>query len=51
MTIGVDYASVDGNAKPDFAAAKKGGAQFAIPRAIYGRDADGKSGPPFRDPV
>jgi GH25 family lysozyme M1 (1,4-beta-N-acetylmuramidase) len=49
--IGLDYASVDGNATPDFAAAKKAGAQFAIPRAVYGRSADGKSKTPFIDPV
>lgn len=48
--IGPDYASVDQNAPPDFAAAKAAGARFAIPRAIYGRPLSG-SRAPFRDPV
>src|SRR5262245_13817380 len=51
MTIGVDYASVDRNAKPDFAAAKKAGASFAIARAAYGRSVVANSTAPFRDPV
>ena len=51
-TIGMDYASVDDNAKPDFAAAKRAGARFAIPRGIYGRQVRGQGYPgPFRDPV
>jgi peptidoglycan hydrolase-like protein with peptidoglycan-binding domain len=51
MTIGVDYASVDENAKPDFAAAKKAGAQFVIARGVYGRSVVTNSSAPFRDPV
>src|SRR6478609_529512 len=52
-TIGVDYASVDGDAPPDFAAAKKAGIRFAIPRAIYGRRAKGQADnlPVFVDPT
>ncbi len=41
--IGVDYASVDDNAPPDFAAAKAAGARFVIPRRSI-------SGAPFLDP-
>lgn len=36
MIVGVDYASVDANNKPDFAAAKKFGVQFVILRGTYG---------------
>lgn len=50
-TVGPDYASVDGNAPPDFVAAKKAGARFAIPRAVYGRSVTTGSKEPFRDPV
>jgi peptidoglycan hydrolase-like protein with peptidoglycan-binding domain len=50
-TIGIDYASVDGNAVPDFAAAKRAGARFAIPRAIYGRPVTPGGKTPYRDPV
>lgn len=48
--IGADYASVDGNEKPNFTAAKQAGARFVIPRAIYGRSVIGGT-TPFRDPV
>lgn len=53
VSIGLDYASVDGNAPPDFAAARKAGARFAIPRAIYGRRVHGQTdgAPVFVDPV
>lgn len=51
MAIGPDYASIDRNVKPDFALAKKAGARFAIPRAIYGRPVTAESAVPFRDPV
>lgn len=40
--IGVDYASVDGNARPDFTAARTAGCRFAIVRGAYGT---------YRDPV
>lgn len=52
-TIGIDYASVDGGAVPDFAAAKAAGVRFAIPRAIYGRRVANQSdkAPVFIDPV
>lgn len=36
MILGVDYASVDENAAPDFAAAKKYGVSFVIVRGTYG---------------
>lgn len=36
-TIGLDYASVDKNNTPNFAAAARAGARFAIVRAVYGR--------------
>ena len=49
-TIGLDYASVDANAKPNFIAARNAGIRFAIPRAIYGRSVIGGT-TPFRDPV
>jgi lysozyme len=51
MTIGVDYASVDNNAEPDFAAAKQAGAQFAIARGVFGRSVVANNTAPFRDPV
>lgn len=35
MILGVDYASVDGDAKPDLAAARTAGLRFAIIRAAY----------------
>lgn len=35
MILGVDYASVDGDAKPDLAAARAAGIRFAIIRAAY----------------
>jgi len=52
VAIGPDYASIDGDAHPDFAAAKGAGARFVIPRGIYGRQVSGQpyTGP-FRDPV
>ena len=49
--VGPDYASVDGNAPPDFSAAKNAGAKFAIPRAVYGRPVTMGSKTPFLDPV
>jgi peptidoglycan hydrolase-like protein with peptidoglycan-binding domain len=49
--IGVDFASIDGNAPPDFVAAKKAGARFAIPRAVYGRSVVPGGSQPFLDPV
>jgi hypothetical protein len=49
-SIGPDYASIDGNATPDIAAGKRAGARFMIPRAIYGRPADGQA-PVYVDPV
>lgn len=51
--IGVDYASVDGNKPPDFAAAKHAGVRFAIPRAVYGRRVKDQQDklPVFLDPV
>lgn len=52
VMIGVDYASVDGNAPPDFNAARTAGTRFAVPRAVYGRSVQGQTYPgPFRDPV
>lgn len=51
MPVGVDYASVDDNDTPDFAAAQQAGAQFAIARAVYGRSVVPNSTAPFRDPV
>ncbi len=50
-TIGADYASVDGNNTPNFAAAKQAGARFVIPRAIYGRPLTAGSRDPYQDPV
>ena len=52
-TIGVDYASVDGGAVPDFNAAWRAGIRFVIPRAIYGRRVKGQldKSPVFIDPV
>lgn len=35
MILGVDYASVDGNARPDLAAARAAGIRFAFIRAAY----------------
>lgn len=49
--IGVDYGSVDEGGAPDFAAAKKAGVRFVIPRAIYGRPVTRNGKAPFRDPV
>lgn len=49
-TIGLDFASVDGNFKPNFVAARNAGIRFSIPRAIYGRSVIGGT-TPFRDPV
>jgi GH25 family lysozyme M1 (1,4-beta-N-acetylmuramidase) len=46
--IGLDYASVDGNKTPDFAAAKAAGARFMLVRAIYGRG--GPNAGPYCDP-
>ena len=40
MIIGLDYASVDGNKKPDLAAAYKAGARFAFVRGAYGAWSD-----------
>lgn len=40
MIIGVDYASVDGNAPPNFTAAKNAGLTYAILRGTYGTWAD-----------
>lgn len=50
MAIGLDYASVDGNAPPDFGAAKRAGVRFVIPRGIYGRAVSGQT-PVYIDPV
>lgn len=52
-TVGIDYASVDGGAVPDFKAARAAGIRFAIPRAIYGRRVSGQhdKAPVFIDPV
>lgn len=50
-SLGVDYASVDGNAKPDFTKAKVAGARIMIPRAVYGRPVIKGTSAPFRDPV
>ncbi len=36
MIIGIDYASIDGNAAPDLTAAKQAGIRFAIIRGSYG---------------
>lgn len=47
--IGLDYASVDANRKPDFLAAKQAGAKFIIVRAVYGRGV-GSSNSPYCDP-
>ena len=51
--IGIDYASVDRNAPPDFQAAKRAGARFVIPRGAYGRRTQGQVGnsPIYLDPV
>lgn len=51
IAVGIDYASVDNNAPPNFTAAKRAGTSFAIPRAIYGRPLVATSRTPFRDPV
>ncbi|HEU4730282.1 MAG TPA: GH25 family lysozyme [Kofleriaceae bacterium] len=53
VSLGLDYASVDGNQPPDFAAARKAGARFMIPRAVYGRRVKGQTDPApvFVDPV
>jgi GH25 family lysozyme M1 (1,4-beta-N-acetylmuramidase) len=48
--IGPDFASIDGNKTPDFAAAKNAGARFAIVRAIYGRSV-GTGTATYADPV
>lgn len=40
MILGCDYAAVDGNAKPDFAAARGAGLRFAVVRAAYGIEPD-----------
>jgi peptidoglycan hydrolase-like protein with peptidoglycan-binding domain len=48
--IGVDYASPDGNAPPNFAAAKQAGVRFAIVRAVYGRSLNTTPGP-YLDPT
>lgn len=52
-TVGLDYASVDGGAVPNFTAAKAAGIRFAIPRAIYGRRVKNQTdkAPVFIDPV
>lgn len=51
--IGVDYASVDDNAPPDFDKARQAGTRFAILRAIYGRRVHNQSdsAPVFVDPI
>ena len=49
--LGVDYASIDGNTRPDFVAAKQAGIKFVIPRAVYGRSVTSGSTKPFEDPV
>ena len=48
--IGVDYASPDGNAPPNFAVAKQAGVRFAIVRAVYGRSLSPTPGP-YLDPT
>lgn len=40
MILGADYASVDGNHAPDFAAASAAGVRFVIVRASYSTSAD-----------
>lgn len=40
MILGADYAAVDGNARPDFAAARAAGVRFVIIRASYSTSAD-----------
>jgi peptidoglycan hydrolase-like protein with peptidoglycan-binding domain len=52
-SIGLDYASVDDNEVPDFVAAKRAGARFAILRAVYGRRVAGQRDnlPVYIDPV
>lgn len=52
--LAIDYASVDDNPPPDFAAAKNAGAKIIIPRGAYGRKVTGSavpSSPIFCDPV
>jgi len=51
--LGVDYASVDDNAPPDFHKARQAGTRFALVRAIYGRRVHGQcdAAPVFVDPV
>lgn len=53
QAIGLDYASVDGNETPNFSQARQAGAQFAIPRAVYGRRVAGQAdhAPVHLDPV
>lgn len=52
-TIGIDYGGVDGNASPDFGAARRAGVRFVIPRAVYGRRVSGQvsKAPVYIDPV
>ena len=52
-SIGIDYASVDGNQQPDFRAAKAAGVRLMIPRAVYGRRVQGQESkaPVYLDPV
>lgn len=50
-TVGVDFASVDGNVAVDLGRAKAAGARFVIPRGVYGRPVTKSSKAPFRDPV
>jgi glycosyl hydrolase family 25/putative peptidoglycan binding protein len=52
--LALDYASVDENKVPDFAAAKNAGAKIIIPRGAYGRKVPGSamaSSPIYCDPV
>ncbi len=51
MSIGIDYASVDGNAPPNLLAARGAGARFAFTRAVYGRPLSSHSKAPFVDPT
>lgn len=49
-TIGVDFASVDGNNLVDLYAAKQAGVRFAIVRGVYGRPVRNSGPGPFLDP-
>lgn len=50
-TIGLDYANVDQNNTPNFAAAKQAGARFVVIRAIYGRPVTSGGKAPYQDPA